>query len=109
VHLTTQNADTTGTAVLGPAREVDDTPAGTALRLDAASQEAVLGYAAIDFFSDKYAIKFGTWNQRPVKKNEVRKLLLSMNTHGFRRFDHANFIGIVMKKDNLAGELTQDP
>jgi hypothetical protein len=44
-----------------------------------------------------------------VKKNEVRKLLVSMETHGFRRFDHANFIAIVMKKDDLEGELTQDP
>jgi hypothetical protein len=88
---------------------VDATPAGTALRLDANARDAVLGYAVIDFFSTDYSIKFGTWNPRPLKKTEVKKLLQSMEEYGFRRLDHANFISIVVNKNDIDGTLSSDP
>jgi hypothetical protein len=78
------------------------------LRLDAAARDALLGYALIDMFTSEYTIKFGTWNQRPVKKNEVRKLLQSMEDFGIRRDDHANFLAIVIHRSNLTGTLSKD-
>jgi hypothetical protein len=79
----------------------EDTPAGVALRLDAASRDAVIGYVLIDLFSSEYHLKFGTWNSRPVKKAQVTKLLKSMDANGIRLLDHNNFIYIILKKEDL--------
>jgi hypothetical protein len=85
------------------------TSAAAALRLDAAARDALLGYANLELVVEDQSIIFGTWNQRPLKMSEMKKIKMSMEEHGVRRRDHQNFLTLIIPREQIECTLAKDP
>ncbi|KIJ58122.1 hypothetical protein HYDPIDRAFT_34474, partial [Hydnomerulius pinastri MD-312] len=85
--------------------------------LNCLSREAMIGVARFDIVGNRERLKFGTWNPRAVKEEEVNKLVESFLQHGLNRFDYSNAIplcvlpGVVKSNSYMPMDefLKQDP
>ncbi|KIK77238.1 hypothetical protein PAXRUDRAFT_167454, partial [Paxillus rubicundulus Ve08.2h10] len=59
-------------------------------------KHALLGYATMDILEYKQRLVFGTWNPRPLRPQQVKRLVDSFHSEGLERFDLKTVIPVVI-------------
>ncbi|KAG2353680.1 hypothetical protein BDR07DRAFT_1382927 [Suillus spraguei] len=75
-------------------------------RLEAALEKAQLGIGKINLLHIGNPLKFGTYNDRPLKPSEVNKMLTSFEKFGIQSFDPRNALAIVIEPTRLSPNQT---
>ncbi|KAF8429374.1 hypothetical protein L210DRAFT_931022 [Boletus edulis BED1] len=77
--------------------------------LENKAHKALIGYAYLDLIDNKQEIRFGAWNDWPLQKEQVNRLVQSFLTKGADRFAYTKAIPLVVaKKDLKEGTYTAD-
>ncbi|KAF8124615.1 hypothetical protein EV363DRAFT_1132290, partial [Boletus edulis] len=69
--------------------------------LDDHARKAVIGYARLDLIEKKEELRFGYWNDRPLKKAQVNSLVQSFLTKGADRFSVTKAIPLVVSQSEM--------
>ena len=71
------------------------------ITMDDRAQKAIFGYARLDLIVHETELRFGTWNPRPLKADQVSRLVQSFLTKGADRFSYAKAIPLVVSKTDV--------
>ncbi|KAF8432328.1 hypothetical protein L210DRAFT_3763940 [Boletus edulis BED1] len=71
------------------------------MSMDDRAQKAIFGYARLDLIVDESKLRFGTWNPRPLKQDQVNRLVQSFLTKGADRFAYTKAIPLVVSKTDV--------
>ena len=83
-------------------------PAERTVTLDAKLESAVLGIGKINILQISNELKFGRYNDRPVKHSEVNKMITSFEKHGIQWTKKENAIAIVIEASRLEADQDLD-
>ena len=73
------------------------------------ARQALIGYGWMDLFGS-VRLHFGTWNNRPINKAEVKKLLESFKQNGIQNSKPAHVIPLIVPRSFFeAHTVTRDP
>lgn len=71
------------------------------LGLEERARKAIFGYARLDLIEHKTELRFGTWNDRPLDKAQVGRLVQSFLTKGADRFSFTKAIPLSVRAKDL--------
>ncbi|KAF8431107.1 hypothetical protein L210DRAFT_3508067 [Boletus edulis BED1] len=73
------------------------------ISMDDRAHKAIFGYARLDLIANRSDVRFGTWNPRPLKQDQVNRLVQSFLTKGADRFAYSKAIPLVLSKTDVKG------
>jgi hypothetical protein len=78
-----------------------DDPAEKTVALDVKLESAVLGIGKINILEPGNDLKFGRYNDRPLKTSEVNKMITSFEKHGMQWMKKENAVAMVIERTQL--------
>jgi hypothetical protein len=72
--------------------------------LDTFCNEAIFGYCRLDILKPPAALKFGTWNNRPLQEKQAKLFAMQIGNTSFRPFAQGNLLPLIIDKRHVDPE-----